>query len=64
MIDINTDKLFILVLTSTLASCAMKISTINNPNSYALATTLLCISALAKENLLIEIEFTAKIRKQ
>ena len=156
MIDININKLFILVLTSTLASCAMKISTIKNPNVYAThnfgfsqavifnnviygsgqvgwnkdyalppdsdfkqqfeqtlinierllksekcswqdvlhlrfyvvnlnavkrasigdflkqtfpngyapATTLLGISALAKENLLIEIEFTAKIKKQ
>lgn len=32
------------------------------PNGYAPATTLLGISALAKENLLIEIEFTAKIK--
>jgi len=34
------------------------------PNDYAPATTLLGISALARENLLIEIEFTAKNRKQ
>lgn len=34
------------------------------PNGYAPATTLLGISALARENLLIEIEFTAKIKKQ
>ncbi|MFS4449705.1 RidA family protein [Maribacter sp. 2307UL18-2] len=156
MIDININKLFILVLTSTLASCSMKTSIINNPNvytthdlgfsqavifnnviygsgqvgwnkdytlqsnsdfkqqfeqtlinierllesqkcswqdvlhlrfyvvdlnavkkekigaflkqtytsGYAPATTLLGISDLARENLLIEIEFTAKIKKQ
>jgi len=156
MIDININKLLLLVLTSTLASCGMKISTINNPNVYAThdfgfsqavifnnviygsgqvgwdkdytlpansdfkqqfeqtlinierllesqkcgwqdvlhlrfyvvdlnavkresigaflkqtfpngyapATTLIGISALARENLLIEIEFTAKIKKQ
>ncbi len=34
------------------------------PHGYAPATTLLGISALARENLLIEIEFTAKIKKQ
>lgn len=35
MIDINTNKLLIFLLTSTLASCGMKISTINDPNVYA-----------------------------
>ena len=35
MIDIKINKLLILVLTSTLASCGMKISTIKNPDVYA-----------------------------
>lgn len=52
------------MLTSTLASCALKMATIKNPNAYAPATTLLDISALAKENLLTKIEFTVKIKKQ
>ena len=34
MIDININKLLILVLTSTLASCSMKTSIINNPNVH------------------------------
>ncbi|MGJ3234842.1 RidA family protein [Marivirga sp.] len=34
------------------------------PKHYAPATTLLGVSALARENLLIEIEFTAKIKKK
>lgn len=32
------------------------------PNGYAPATTMIGVSSLARENLLIEIEFTAKIK--
>lgn len=34
------------------------------PNGYAPATTILGVSALARENLLLEIEFTAKMKQR
>ncbi|MBK6263737.1 RidA family protein [Marivirga sp. S37H4] len=54
VVDINASKI-------TRISSFLKTT---YPNNYAPATTLLGVSALARENLQIEIEFIAKIKKQ